>query len=93
MPYPNEHACRLVQPNRFQSDSFRRTSREHNGKSYNIIMGRLEGQETMTEQAYRYDKEKWTPAEARTHCEGHEGRFEAASAPANEAIRRAAGRT
>ena len=92
MPYPNEHACRLREPGRFQSASFRRTSREHNGKQYNVIMGRLEGQDTMTEQAYRYDKDTWNAEQARTHCSGHGGRFEAASSPANDVIRRAAGR-
>jgi len=45
-------------------------------------MGRLKGETTMTEQTYRYDKTKWTEAQAKTHCEGHNGTFE----PASEAI-------
>jgi len=79
-PYPNEHACRLRDPGDFQSDSFRRTQREHEGKQYFVIMGRLRGQETMTEQAYRYPKDTWTADAARGHCRSHDGRvFEPAS--------------
>jgi len=77
-PYPNEHACRLRSPDDFQEGSFRRTSRTHEGKKYSVIMGRLEGETTMTEQAYRYDKDTWEASEARTHCKGHDGKFEAA---------------
>lgn len=33
----------------------------------------------MTEQAYRYNKNTWSAAEARNHCRSHNGRFEAAS--------------
>ncbi len=78
-PYPNEHACRLRDPGDFQSESFRRVSREHDGKTYGVIMGRLTDETTMTEQAYRYPKDDWTAAEARTHCRSHDGTFEAAT--------------
>lgn len=78
-PYPNEHACRLREPSEFQADSFRRTTREHDGKQYSIIMGRLKGKDTMTEQAYRYDKDTWGADAARKHCSDHGGSFEAAA--------------
>lgn len=78
MPYPNEHACRLEDPDRFQDGSFRRTTRESDGKEYSIISGRLKGETTMTEQAYRYDKEVWSESEAKSHCKDHDGSFEAA---------------
>lgn len=78
-PYPNEHACRLRDPGDFQDDSFRRTTREHEGKRYDVIMGRLEGEDSMTEQAYRYPKDGWTADEARAHCKGYDGTFEAAA--------------
>lgn len=77
-PYPNEHACRLKDPNAFEPDSFRRTSRVHEGKKYDVIMGRLKDETTMTEQAYRYPKDTWSETEARAHCKDHGGRFEAA---------------
>ncbi len=78
-PYPQEHACRLRSPDDFQADSFRRTTRDHEGKKYSIIMGRLKGETSMTEQAYRYDKDVWAVGEARAHCKSHDGStFEAA---------------
>ena len=43
-----------------------------------IIMGRLKGKTTMTEQAYRYPKTSWSASQARSHCSEHGGRFEAA---------------
>lgn len=78
-PYPNEHACRLREPGDFQPDSFRRVSREHEGKTYGVIMGRLTGETTMTEQAYRYPTAGWSESQAKSHCKNHDGRFEAAA--------------
>lgn len=79
-PYPKEHACRLRDPKDFQANSFRRTSRDSDGKKYDVIMGRLKGKTTMTEQAYRYPKGTWSEAEARKHCKEHKGQsFEPAS--------------
>ena len=77
-PYANEHACRLRNPGDFQPDSFRRVNREHEGKRYAVIMGKLKNETTMTEQAYRYPKKTWKPNEARKHCTAHDGSFEAA---------------
>lgn len=77
-PYPNEHSCRLRSPDAFQEGTFRRTKREHEGKEYSVILGRLKGEDTMTEQAYRYDKEVWTASQAKRHCSDHDGTFEAA---------------
>lgn len=72
-PYPNEHACRLRPPGDFQADSFRRTKRKHEGKEYSVIMGRLEGESAMTEQAYRYPKDEWDVGAAKSHCSDHDG--------------------
>lgn len=77
-PYENEHSCRLRNPDDFQDDSFRSTTRDHNGKEYRVIMGKLQGKDTMTEQAFRYNKETWTESEANTHCKDHDGTFEPA---------------
>lgn len=80
MPYPNEHACRHRDPGDFKDDSFRRTSRKHEGKTYHIIMGKLkDSDDSMVEQAYRYPKSTWSASEARSHCKSHGGKsFEAA---------------
>lgn len=72
-PFENEHACRLRDPADFKEGSFRRTSRESDGKKYDIISGRLKDETEMTEQAYRYGKDIWTVSEARKHCEDHDG--------------------
>ena len=79
MPYPNEHACRLADPKKF--DSFARKKRKSSaGKVYSVIFGifRKGGKRTSQEQAYRYPKGSWTAAEARSHCKDHGGSFEAA---------------
>ncbi len=78
-PYANEHSCRLKNPELFQEDSFRRVIREHEGKKYAVIMGKLKDDDTMTEQAYRYPRDVWDSADARKHCGDHGGRFEAAA--------------
>jgi len=72
-PYPNEHACRMRDPGDFKPDSFRRIPRVSDGKEYSIIMGRLKGETTLTEQAYRYGIKVWTVSEARKHCKDHKG--------------------
>ena len=57
----------------------RRYERDHEGKSYSVIAGRLKGESKMTEQAFRYKKDVWTAAQASSHCKDHDGAFEAAS--------------
>lgn len=79
MPYPNEHACRLKDPDDFQKGSFSRTKRKHEGKEYGVIIGKLKGETKTTEQAYRYNKKTWTASEAKKHCKDHDGTFEKAS--------------
>ena len=72
-PYPNEHACRLREPDEFKEKPWGRTERVSDGKRYSIITGRLKGETTGTEQAYRYPKDTWTEAQARAHCKDHDG--------------------
>jgi len=72
-PYPNEHSCRLKAPGAFKPESFRRIERATDGKRYSIVMGRLKGEVTMSEQAYRYPQDTWTEAQARAHCKDHDG--------------------
>jgi hypothetical protein len=62
MPYPNEHAARVKDPAKFQKDSFKRKSIS---AGVNIIIGKLDGETTMTTQAYRFDKNKFTVSEAK----------------------------
>ncbi len=77
-PYINEHACRLREPSDFREDSYKRMSRESGGKEYSIVLARLKGKETLTEQAYRYNIDIWQASEAKQHCQKHKGSFEPA---------------
>jgi len=81
-PFPNEHACRLRNPDDFEEDSFRRITRTSRGKKYSVIMGKLDGEENMTEQSYRYNKDVWDADDAKDHCGDHDGTFEPASGSA-----------
>lgn len=75
-PYPNEHACRVNDPKKYER--FARKEFEHEGKKYYAIIGFFKdgGSEV---QAYRYPKDIWSEAQAREHCKNHEGQtFEAA---------------
>ena len=86
-PFPNEHACRLRDPGDFEADSFRRTDRETDeGKPFSVIMGKLEGEDSMVDQSFRYPKDVWKEGEANQHCVDHDGiLFEPASG--EEALR------
>jgi len=82
-PYANEHACRLKDPGQFDRFARKNCARESSGKCLDIIYGIKAGK--ASEQAYRYKKDVWTSAQAKSHCSKHEGSFEgAASAIAPE---------
>lgn len=74
-PYPNEHACRLKDPDQY--DTCRRGSRQSDGKKFYVIYCKKTGGK-MEDQAYRYPKDTWSADEARAHCKEHDGSFEAA---------------
>jgi hypothetical protein len=68
MPYPNFHACRVRDPKDFEEDSFRSIElpKSEGGKGgVIVILGRLNGKTTMTAQAYRFPKSKYTVDEAK----------------------------
>lgn len=62
MPYPNQHAARIKSPEAFEEGSFR-TKKITEGVS--IIVGKLKGETKTTAQAYRFEKSKFTAAEAK----------------------------
>ncbi len=72
-PMMNFHACRLRKPEDFQDGSFVTSERDHEGKMYKVVQGRLEGEDSLTDQAFRYPKDHWDEDEARSHCEDHDG--------------------
>lgn len=69
MPYPNEHAARVKDPGSFQEDSFRR---KEITPGITLILGKLKGETTMTTQAYRFDKSKFTADEAKKWLKDHD---------------------
>ena len=77
MPYPNEHACRLRDPDEFAPGGFRSIQRTHGSKPYRVIVGKLRvrsgRRDPMVEQTYRYPTEAWIEEEARVHCREHGG--------------------
>lgn len=76
-PYPNEHACRLQDPGKFEKFARKNGAREHEGKKYDVIFGiRKDGKSE--EQAYRYPTKSWKAAEAQAHCKANKGAFEPA---------------
>jgi hypothetical protein len=62
MPYPNEHAARVRNPDAFQPDSFRS---KPIARGVRVIIGKLKGSSTMAVQAYRFEVDKYTIAEAK----------------------------
>lgn len=74
-PYPNEHACRLQDPDKYVR--FKRMARKHDGKTYYVIIGWTKDGKS-EDQTFRYPKDKWSESEARAHCKEHDGFFEPA---------------
>jgi len=60
MPYPNEHAARMMDPGVCEDKSFRRKKA---GKGISLILCKRDG--AMQAQAYRFDKTMYTPDEAK----------------------------
>jgi hypothetical protein len=76
-PYPNEHACRLKSPGQFERFARKNCAQKHNGKCIDVIYGIKAGKTSI--QALRYKKSIWSASDARRHCAGRGGSFEAAS--------------
>lgn len=74
MPYPNQHAARVKNPRNFIDSSFR-TKKIAPGIT--VILGRPWGIRTgsMTVQAYRFDKDVFTPEEAQEWLKKHNVKY------------------
>lgn len=68
MPFKNEHAARIINPEKFEEDTFRSIKIF---PGIRIIMGKLKGQNTMTTQTYRFDAEKFTTKQAKEWLKSH----------------------
>jgi len=75
MPYPNFHAARIIDPDKFQADSFRTITIGQADAGITAIVGRLKGETTTKIQTYRFDKKKFTVAEAKKWLKDHDIKF------------------
>jgi len=69
VPYPNEHAARILHPNAFVPDSF--ASWALSG-GVRIILGRLKGESNTTVQAYRFPVRVFTEEQAKEWLTEHD---------------------
>lgn len=76
-PYPNEHSCRLKDPDKYDRFARKNCWRRSNGKCIDYIFG-IKGNKAEV-QAMRYKITSWTAAAAKAHCKRANGMFEAAS--------------
>ncbi|MFH0957710.1 MAG: hypothetical protein V1897_03315 [Pseudomonadota bacterium] len=65
MPYPNEHACRLAEPGKFDTFARKNCEMKHGKRCIDVIFGIKSGKSEM--QAMRYSKEVWSADEAKKH--------------------------
>lgn len=75
-PYPNEHACRLNPPSKYDRFARKKCAQKHDDKCIDVIYGIKDNKSEI--QALRYNKDVWTVDDAREHCKGRGGTFEAA---------------
>lgn len=68
MPYPNQHAFRLIQPSEFIDGSIYTVDL---GDGISIIVGRLKSTGKTTRQAVRFDRTKHTYEQARKWVKDH----------------------
>lgn len=66
MPYPNEHAARMVEPDACEDKSFKRMNQ---GKGVSLILCKQDGK--MKAQAYRFNKDMFTPEQAKAWLKKH----------------------
>lgn len=68
MPFKNEHSARIINPSKFEENSFR--SKEI-APGIRIIVGKLKGQNTTSVQTYRFDSKKFSPKQAKEWIKKH----------------------
>lgn len=81
-PYPNEHACRINEPDKYEKFARKNCYVQVDDKCVDVIFGIKEGKSEI--QAYRYDKKTWTKSSAASHCKTHKGTFDAAAEEASQ---------
>jgi hypothetical protein len=64
---PDYHTCIIRPKADFKSNSWRTQKRDHDGKPYDAILGKLKDGGSMTEHSYHYPPDDWTESSARQH--------------------------
>lgn len=77
-PYPNEHSCRLENPNKYEKFARKNCEAKKDGKCIDFIYG-IDDESKSELQAMRFNKEVWEEADAKSYCEEKDGTFEPAS--------------
>ena len=71
-PYKNEHAARIIEPSRFQKDSFRR---KNITTGIDVIIGKLIGENKIIIQSYRFDSNIFSVYEAKNWLKEHKIKY------------------
>ena len=77
-PFPNEHACRLEDPDKYSRFRRKNGDQTHDGKPIDVIYGRKKSDGKTEIQSLRYPVGDWSEGDAKDHCRSREGSFEAA---------------
>ena len=89
MPYPSEHAARIHDPKQYKS-----FARKTIAPGIDVVFGIKDGKSEI--QAYRFDRKKFTPAQAKKWLKDHDAKVmtfeDASNDEMNGAIRKMAGR-
>lgn len=80
MPYPNEHACRINEPEKYEKVRRQNGS----GDKPDMIFGIKDGKSEV--QAFRFSIDRFTEAQARAFCEKEGGKFEPAEETMKEEV-------
>ncbi len=73
MPYPNEHAARVINPDFFEPKSFRSKDLKDGVR---LVLGKLKaGNGSMVVQAYRFSVDNFTVEQAKKWLEDHKVKF------------------
>lgn len=81
-PYPGEHACRLKEPDIYESFARKNCEIKHKEKCIDVIYGIKDG--VAEQQALRFPKDIWSVKEAKSYCSEKSGVFEAAANASSE---------
>jgi len=87
MPFPNQHAAVVTAASKFDQKTFRTINIGDKDSGITSIVGRKKGEKAFTVHSYRFDKKKFTPAQAKKWLKDHDVNtieFEPASEKASD---------